>query len=131
MEEDIRTRLLATSGVTALVGQRVYCGSRPQGGALPDIIINRISGAPIYTDDGESGLADARLEIECWGTTYASAKNAARAVIASLSAFFGTVGSTTFQYILLDAERDFREGGGNASEYLFRTNMDFIIWHEN
>jgi hypothetical protein len=131
MEEAIRTRLLATSGVTALVSQRVYCGSRPQGGALPDIIINRISGAPIYTDDGESGLAEARLELECWGTTYASAKNPARAVIVSLSAFFGTVGGTTFQYILLDAERDLREGGGNADEYLFRTQLDFRIWFEN
>lgn len=131
MEEDIRTRLLATSGVTTLVSQRIYCGSRPQGGTLPDIIINRVSGAPVYTDDGESGLAEARIEIDCWGTTYGAAKNVARAVIASLSAFFGTVGSTTFQYILLDAERDFREGGGNASEYLFRTNMDFVIWFEN
>lgn len=131
MEEDIRTRLLATSGVTALVSSRVYCGSRPQGGVVPDVIINRISGAPIYTDDGESGLAEARLEIECFGTTYASAKNAARAVIASLSAFFGTVGVTTFQYILLDSERDFRESGGNVPEYLFRTQLDFIIWHEN
>jgi len=131
MEEAIRTRLLATSGVTALVSQRVYCGSRPQGGTLPDIIINRISGAPVYTDDGESGLAQARLELDCWGTTYASAKNAARAVIASLSAFFGTVGGTTFQYILLDAERDFRESGGDAPEYLFRTNLDFIVWFEN
>ena len=131
MEEDIRTRLLATSGVTALVGQRVYCGSRPQGAVLPDVIINRISGAPIYTDDGESGLAEARLEIECWGTTYASAKNVARAVIASLSAFFGTVGDTTFQYILLDAERDLREGGANSSEYLFRTQLDFNCWFEN
>ena len=131
MEEAIRTRLLATAGVTALVSQRVYCGSRPQGGTLPDIIINRISGAPVYTDDGESGLATARLEIDCWGETYAAAKNAARAVIASLSAYVGTSGATTFQYVLLDAERDFREGGGNASEYPFRTNLDFIIWFEN
>lgn len=132
MEEAIRTRLLNTSGVTALVGTRVYCGSRPQGQTLPDVIINRISGAPIYTDDGESGLAEARIELDCWGTTYGSAKNVARAVIESLSAFFGTVGDTPFQYILLDAERDFREVGTvDSTENLFRTNLDFIIWFEN
>jgi hypothetical protein len=130
MEEAIRARLLATAGVTALVSSRVYCGARPQAGALPDIIINRISGAPVYTDDGESGIASARLQIDCWGQTYGSAKNVARAVIASLSAFFGTVGSTTFQYVLLDAERDFREGGSDAAEYPFRTNVDFIVWFE-
>jgi hypothetical protein len=131
MEEAIRARLLATASVTALVSQRVYCGARPQAGALPDIIINRISGAPVYTDQGESGLATARIQIDCWGLTYSSAKTVARAVIASLSAFFGTVGSTTFQYILLDAERDFPEGGSNAAEYLFRTNLDFIVWYDN
>lgn len=131
MEEAIRSRLLATSGVTSLVGSRVYWGSRPQGGTLPDIIIRNISGAPIYTDDGESGLAEARLEIDCYGETFGNAKSVARAVIVSLSAFFGQVGGVTFQYILLDSERDFRDAGINADEYLFRTNMDFIVWYEN
>jgi hypothetical protein len=137
MEEAIRARLLATAGVTALVSQRVYCGSRSQGGTLPDIIINRVSGAPVYTDDGASGLASARLDIDCWGMTYASAKGVARAVIAALSIFTAnsspteTIGGTVFQNILLDAERDFREGGGNVPEYLFRTNLDFIIWFQN
>ena len=132
MEEAIGTRLLATAAVTALVGTRVYCGSRPQGATTPDIMINRISGAPVYTCDGESGLAEARLEIDCWGATYGAAKNVARAVIESLSAFFGTVGGTTFQHILLDVERDFREGGNmNEPDYLFRTNLDFVVWFEN
>jgi hypothetical protein len=98
---------------------------------MPSIVINRISGAPVYTDQGESGLSEARLQVDCWGETYTSAKTVARAVIASLSAFVGTVGSTEFQNILLDAERDFREGGSNAAEYLFRTNLDFIIWFKS
>jgi hypothetical protein len=127
----VRARLLDIAGVTALVGQRVYCGSRPQAGALPDIVINRISGAPIYTDDGESGLASARIGIDCWGPTYGSAKLSARAVIAALSAFVGEQSGVVFQNTLLDAGRDFREGGGNAPEYLFRTNLDFIVWFEN
>jgi hypothetical protein len=131
MEEAIRARLLATAGVTALVASRVYCGSRPQGGALPDVIINLASDEPVYTDDGEAGLVNTRLEIDCWGTTYGSAKDTARTVIASLSAFVGTVSGTVFQNILLDAERDLREGGSNASEYLFRTNIDFRVWYEN
>jgi hypothetical protein len=128
MEAAIRTRLLATAGVTALVSQRVYCGSRPQGGAVPDIVINRVSGAPIYTDDGEAGLTNVRIQVDCYGTTYAAAKGVARAVQVSLSDFIGTAGATTFQNIMLDSERDFREGGSNTSEYLFSTQMDFIIW---
>lgn len=128
MESAIRTRLLATAGVTALVSQRVYCGARPQGGSQPDIVINRISGAPVYTDDGEAGLSSARIQVDCYGATYAAAKGLARAVQASLSDFVGTSGAVTFQNTLLESERDFREGGSNASEYLFSTQMDFEVW---
>ena len=130
MEAAIRTRLLATAGVTALVSQRVYGGSRPQGGALPDIVIHRVSGAPVYTDDGNSGLSSARIQVDCYGATYAAAKGVAAAVFDSLSAFVGTSGGVTFQNVLLEAERDFREGGSNASEYLFSTQMDFEVWFE-
>jgi hypothetical protein len=130
MEEGIIGKLLATSGVTSLVSTRIYPGAIPQAAAMPAISVQRISGAPVYTDQGEAGLASARLEIDCWAETYSAAKQAARAVIAALSAFVGTQGSQTFQYVLLDAERDFREGGSNAAEYLFRTNLDFIVWYE-
>jgi hypothetical protein len=131
MEEGIIAKLLATGGVTALVATRVYPGRRPQASALPAIDIASISGVPVYTDDGESGLASARVEINCWGQTYSSAKTVARAVKASLSAFVGQSAGITFQNILLDSERDFSETGSNAAEYLFRTNLDFIIWYEN
>jgi hypothetical protein len=130
MEEGIVARLLGTSGVTALVSTRVYPGRRPQASALPAIDFNTISGAPVYSNDGESGLASARVEINCWGTTYSSAKHVARAVKDSLSAFVGQAGGITFQNVLLDAERDFSETGSNAAEYLFRTNLDFIVWFE-
>jgi hypothetical protein len=128
MEEGIIARLLATGGVTTLVSTRVSPGRRPQGSALPAIDVITISGAPVYTDDGESGLASARIEINCWGQTYSSAKAVGRAVKASLSAFVGESGGITFQTILLDAERDFNETGSNAADYLFRTNLDFIVW---
>jgi hypothetical protein len=128
LEEAMIAKLLATAAVTDLVSTRVYPGSVPQASAMPAIVVNRISGTPIYTDDGESGLQTARLELDCWGDTYSSAKTVARAVIAALSGFVGTVDDVEVQNTLLDAERDMREGGGNAAKYLFRTNLDFIVW---
>jgi hypothetical protein len=130
MEHGIIAKLLASGGVTALVSTRVYPGRRPQASALPAIDVASISGAPVYTDQGEAGLATARIEVNCWGATYTSAKQVARAVTAALSAFFGEVGGVRFEFILKDAERDFSEGGGNAAEYLFRTSLDFICWFE-
>lgn len=131
MEEALIAKLLATGGVTSLVGNRVYPVSRPQASALPAITLATVSNVPVYTNDGEAGIAEVRTQIDCWGVTYGSAKTVARAVKASLSAFFGTVGSVTFQYVLLDGERDSRESGSNAPEYLFRTQLDFRVWFEN
>ncbi len=130
MEEAIIQRLLDTSGVSALVGARVFPGAVPQGSPMPAVVINNISGGPLYADDGEVGLDERRIQIDCWAATYSGAKLLARQVQESLSAFVGTVGAVTFPYIMLDAIRDFREGGGNQNEYLFRTNMDFIVWSE-
>lgn len=128
MEEGIIAKLLATSGVTALVATRVYPGRRPQASALPAIDLARISGAPLYSNDGETGLESARVEINCWGSSYSSAKTVARAVKDALSAFFGTVGGVNFQYILLEDERDLSETGSNQADYLYRMSLDFTVW---
>ncbi len=130
MEEALIARLLADTGVAAIAGARVFPGSRPQGAALPAVVLNQISGGPLYADDGEVGLEQARIQIDCWAESYAAAKLLARAVTASLSAFEGTVGATTFQFIELDIEQDLREGGGDAASYPFRTALDFLVWAE-
>ena len=127
MEEAIIARLLADSGVAAIVGTRVFPGSRPQNAALPSAVLNRISGGPLYADDGEVGLEQGRIQVDCWAETYTGAKLLARAVTACLSAFDGTVGATAFEFIELEIERDLREGGGNSADYPFRTALDFVV----
>ena len=131
MEGALIAKLLTDSGVSTLVNNRVYPVSRPQASALPAITLATVSNVPVYTNDGEAGIAEVRTQIDCWGSTYGSAKTVARAVKVSLSAFFGTAGGVAFQYVLLDGERDSREGGSNASEYLFRTQLDFRVWFVN
>lgn len=127
METMIIQRLLDTAAVTSLVGSRVEPGALPQGSELPALVFNKISGAPIYDDKGEAGLAESRVQIDCWATTYTGAIALAAAVQDSLSAFFGVSDGTESLYITLDVERDLREGGTNASEYRYRRSMDFIV----
>jgi hypothetical protein len=127
MEEAIIARLLADDGVAAIVGTGVYPGSRPQNSPLPAAVLNRISGGPLYADDGEVGLQQGRIQVDCWAETYTGAKLLARAVTASLSAFDGTVGTTVFEFIELENERDLREGGSDAAAYPFRTALDFVV----
>lgn len=130
MEQAIIARLLGTSGVTSIAGERIFPGARPQASALPAVVFNVVSGAPVYTDDGEAGLAENRIQLDCWAETYTAAKQLSAAVKASLSAFVGASAGVNFQNILLITERDRREGGSNAPEYLFRTMLEFTVWHE-
>lgn len=129
MEKDLIDLLLANAPLVSLVGDRVTPVARTQGDPLPAVVTMRISGAPEYADDGEVGIQNARMQIDCWGESYESAKDLAAAVTTALSAVRDIVqGATTFIYIILDDVRDSRESGFNNAEYLFRTSLDFIVW---
>jgi hypothetical protein len=131
VEEAIITRLLDDAGVSALVAARVFGGRRPQGSDLPSITLTRVAGSPVYVDEGEAGLSKSRIQVDCWGNTYSSAKLVARAAIEALSAFHGTIDGQKVENLLLDAERDLSESGSNVAEYLFRTSLDFFVIYVN
>lgn len=121
--------LLGDSAIGALINTRVYPLARPQGSALPAITLTRISGGPLYADDGEVGLLDARLQIDSYAVTYTAAKDLAAAVANRLSAVRDVVQSgVTLLYGMLDSEQDLRESGTDEFEYLYRVRQDFIIW---
>lgn len=121
--------LLAGAGVTAIVGDRVTPISRTQGDPLPAVTVTRVSGAPLYADDGEVGLTNARVQVDSWAETATAARDLSDAVRTRLSAVQDVLQSgVTFIYIMLDNEQDFREGGSQEPDYLFRVSQDFIVW---
>lgn len=129
IEEAIISHLLLDSDVSDLVAARIYPSLRPQGQPLPAITLQRIDGAPLFTDDGNAGLEPIRLQFDCWARTYKSAKLTARAVIAALNGFDGPMNAVNCLWVELDAERDMpTEGGTNVVEYPQRVSLDFSIW---
>jgi hypothetical protein len=130
MEAAFIALILSDPAVAAIAGSRVFPMSRPQGSVLPAITSTRISGGPLYADEGEVGLEYARIQVDCWASTYGAAKLLAQAVTGRLSGFEGTIAGKVFQDISLDLEQDLREGGGDAAQYPFRTALDFIVWVE-
>ena len=127
MEAALIAKLLATSGVTALVSTRVNWTRRPQGEALPSIVLTRISGLPDVHHAGASGLVASRVQVDCWGATYKTAKAVARAVETAVTAQAFTQGVIRFDVILIDSERDdtFDESG----VAYFRTSLDLMVRH--
>ena len=122
MEEQIVTLLLASSGVTALCGNRINFGANAQGAAYPRIVMWTIGDAEGHNLQGPDGHSVGRIQADCYGATYASAKQLSRAVRAVLDGYSGG----GLQGVFLAGTRDTREGGSNEAERPFRVSLDFI-----
>jgi hypothetical protein len=128
MEANLIAKLLATAGVTALVSTRINWSRRPQGSALPAIVLHRIDGSPDYHHAGASGLVQSRVQVDCWAASYGAAKAIARAVETAVTAQTFTQGATRFDVILIADERD---STFDETTPLFRTSLDLMIHHAN
>lgn len=128
MEEDLRALILADAGVTALVGTRVSWDERPQGSAVPAIVLWLISQPIDYDLGGAITLVETRVQADCWGRTKASAKATARALAALLSGYSGEQGGTRFQGVFQDNARDTRDF--TVADPLFLSSIDFLIRHQ-
>jgi hypothetical protein len=128
MEQDLLTYLLAQTNVAAVVGSRVTWVKAPQGVARPNVILHRIAGLRDTTNDGPSGFVSSRIQVDCFGVSFLSAKTAANAIEVALSGGHFIQGSTEFQGCFLDAERSGEEDA-ESSDKLFRVSLDFIIYH--
>jgi hypothetical protein len=129
MEEALRSYLLAATPVSALVATRIHWVRSPQAAASPRIVLFRISGIRDMRMDGPTGLIASRVQVDCIGSTYESAKTLARAVEARLSGYSGTTSGVVFQGCFLIGERDDFEDT-DTPDKLFRTSLDFNIWHK-
>lgn len=137
MEESLVAYLMAYSGLTSLIGTspvRIYWTRAPQAVANVDplrryVTMQRISGNRDTHMQGVSGLVESRVQVDCYGLTYAASKGVARAVEARISGLSFTQSGTVFQVCILDAERDGYEDDATPDK-LYRTSLDFIIWHK-
>lgn len=124
MQIAFRALLTNSSAVSALVpSSRIEWGWLKQGASLPAITLTLVGHDPDMTLSGPVNYWDGRVQVDCYGATYASAKAVADAVIDRLHGHRDGV----FQLIALDAQRDFTEAG--STEKPVRLSLDFItIW---
>lgn len=58
--------LLGTPEVAAIVADRVFPDRIPDGSVYPLVVIQKVSGGPNYTNDGDAGIEDARVQIDSY-----------------------------------------------------------------
>lgn len=130
MEEALTTLLLADARVTLLVGNRVNWVRTPQGvKGYPRAVLQVISTGTDTTNEGPSGLESARVQIDSYGETYASARALSYAILAVLSGYRGIVSGTRIHAGFVDSKRDLPAADNGEVNHLFRRSADLMIWH--
>jgi len=126
IEEGLMTYLLAQTGVTGYVGERIHFVHAPQNVTTPYIIIIKISAVREHSHDGSSELAHPRFQLSVFAGTYSGVKTVTAALQTVLQAYSGTMGSVSVDVVLYDNETDMYE----QETGLYHTALDYIIWHE-
>lgn len=122
MEEEFRAILLGATAITDICGARIDFGEGLQGKPRAAIILNVISDSSGHNLKGADGLQVNRVQVDCYGETYKSAKVLSRAVRSALDGYRGG----NFSGVFHAGSRDGREGGTNKADRPFRNSIDFL-----
>ena len=131
LEKAIRAVLIADEGVNALVASRIYPQRRPMGTDLPALIYQNVLSHQVESLDAQGVIRRTRLAIECLDNTYGDTKTLRDAVEAALNDYAGTEEDETIHSTRLESAVDIDEELEPAGSFgVFRTIMDYVIWHQ-
>lgn len=127
VEQMLVKELQATSGVTALVGTRIYPQAAPQGTTEDYVTYELVTGRPVQDHGGSGGLHRARVSFLCHAATYANAKAVATAIRAVLDGFRGTMQGVPVGMLLLEMEAD---AGFDDETRMHVVAVDFRMFYQ-
>ena len=118
METDLRTLLQA--GLAPLVPPgSINWAEHPQGVDRPYVVLTLPSDTEGATMQGRDGLRQSRVQVDCYGPTFASVAAIRVAVMDTLHGYRGG----NFRGVFFDGARSLREPGDDA---VHRLSMDFL-----
>jgi hypothetical protein len=127
LETDLRTHILASSGLSALIGTRLYPDRLPQNATLPAVVYQEVSSVPVDHVHGAAGrLVRSRYQFTVWAATRASAKTIDEAIRARIDGTGrSTIGTTAIHAIL----RQERVSGWDFDADDDHVATDYYIWY--
>lgn len=128
-EAVLRTALVGTTAVTALVGSRIYPLMAPASASLPFVTWRRVGIQRRQTLGSPLGLPRVTLEYTCYGTTYESARDVADEIRKVLDGYGGQSENTVVEQVSLENESDdFVSLAGADLPPVYAVNMTFDVW---
>jgi hypothetical protein len=140
VEVGLRLLILADPAVATLLGDRAYPLVLPQAPTLPALTYQRIPGGTrVESHGGDSGLTQARIQLDCWAETYLAAKEALQAVRLALQRYNralakgaavpvtdGAGDVLRIRKVGVTLDRDDYEDEETIKQ--FRAGMDALVW---
>lgn len=129
MEEALTAALLGFAPLTDLVADRIHWDMRPQGGALPCVVVQDITARFSYTHSGRDNLVATVVQLDGYGATKATVVAIKRALIA----FADGLSEPPLEAEVRSARGDLEVGdapppdGVSASD-IRRTLVELDIW---
>jgi hypothetical protein len=131
MEEGLVAFLLASAGLTALVGNRIDWASRVAGSPTPSVVLTVVSVDRDYHGRGASGLVATRVQVDCWAKDYSASLAVSREIRTLLNGYRGPMGAAQVQGTFLASERQSFEQGSGGEDF-YRVSIDiFLHYQEN
>lgn len=124
MKAALTARLLADSGLSAVIDDHVSWGVRPQGEALPGIVLNQVTAGRRYNHSGFDGLTAPRLQVDCYASTQLQAQQVGDLVVAAIEPA-ATVSGVDFGEAFLEAGRDMPAVDLPGGTRAFRHMLEF------
>ncbi|MDB5733223.1 MAG: hypothetical protein JWQ03_3118 [Variovorax sp.] len=128
MEEVVRSKLLGTAPIAALVQTRIDWGERSQGTTLPAIVLHLISDIPEMKMAGPSGWSDARVQVDNIGRTIMDAVRVRRAVLAAMLAWYETIDGKKYRAFVIDSSTN---PDTDQTGTLHRARLDLRISYQS
>jgi hypothetical protein len=137
-EDGLFTFLSSDSGVQALVGTARGDGTKgvfptlaPDAATLPYCVYVQVSAEPVLAFEGVNRFQYSRYRFSCYGATFKSAKQLARAIVSALNGFLGTWSNgIQIQGSYLELEAHNAEAVPHGT--IYSTHVDFrFCWVDN
>ena len=130
IEEALYAHLKAHTGLSSLVGTRIYPLVLPQNPALPAVTYQKISRAGERVMNNSTTLVvRTRFQISCWATSYSNAKDVAEQVKLALQDYSGLMGGAGGVQVLdvnVVGEQDIYE----PDTGIYHLPVDVMIYHQ-
>jgi len=131
IEEAIMTYLLAYSGLTALVGRKIFYEELPQGTVLPAVSIIKISDVKDHTLTSQLENERPIFQFTCFALTKASSRLVANQLKLALQDYSGTLSGIEIQKIELQNELSNLDTTSDGTVRVYTEDLEFEINYIN